>query len=149
PIFFSAGLKGSESSSKPKPDSNTKGNSAPEPEAPPAPSSLRLLIIGAPQSGKLQLLKELTGSLPSLPPLPPPGSTETISHAGLSHTWHLKNAYYNLNIPIWIDEFGAADLDTWKHDFLSEEAKEVREVLGGVIFVFREDRNVEDVKKEV
>ncbi|RPA76389.1 hypothetical protein BJ508DRAFT_379482 [Ascobolus immersus RN42] len=144
PLFFTAGTTNpfpSVPSSKPKPAD--KPADTPDEPAPP-PSPLRLLILGAPKSGKLTLLKTLTGSLPPL-------ATADASHAGLSHELRLKTNYYNLTVPVWIDELpaDAGELEKWAVEFLSEEAKEVREVLGGVVYVFREDRGVEEVVREV
>ncbi|RPB29771.1 hypothetical protein L211DRAFT_854935 [Terfezia boudieri ATCC MYA-4762] len=58
----------------------------------------RILLVGAPNSGKLTILKELTGSLPTT-------TQSQLSHAGLSHTLSLKTNYYEADIPIWVDEW--------------------------------------------
>ncbi|KAF8430320.1 hypothetical protein EV426DRAFT_13762 [Tirmania nivea] len=58
----------------------------------------RILLVGAPNSGKLTFLKELTGSLP-------PTTQSQLSHAGLSHTLSLKTNYYEVDVPVWVDEW--------------------------------------------
>ncbi|KAF8454322.1 hypothetical protein BGX38DRAFT_1267915 [Terfezia claveryi] len=58
----------------------------------------RILLVGAPNSGKLTILKELTGSLP-------PTAQSQLSHAGLSHTLSLRTNYYEADVPIWVDEW--------------------------------------------
>ncbi|KAF2138776.1 uncharacterized protein K452DRAFT_276542 [Aplosporella prunicola CBS 121167] len=86
----------------------------------------RILCIGAPDSGVLTLLKELTGSAPT------PNNDST---AGLSHTWSLKTAYYSATLPIWIDEMQSPT--EWGLQFASEEAHEVVRALGAWVFCFR------------
>ncbi|KAI1340852.1 hypothetical protein F5Y15DRAFT_414577 [Xylariaceae sp. FL0016] len=72
-----------------------------------------------------RVIKELTGSLPE--------QTST-SLAGSSHNLSLKTAYYTAEVPIWIDLIFSPS--EWSASFLSPEAKEVLEVLGGVMIVF-------------
>lgn len=95
---------------------------------------LRILALGAPSSGILTLLKDLTGSAPT----PLDDST-----AGLSHTWHLTTAYYEVTLPIWIDEI--ASLEAWRADFLQPEAKEVVRAVGAILYVFKKPVKEEDV----
>ncbi|ANB14746.1 recombination protein Irc6 (predicted) [Sugiyamaella lignohabitans] len=127
-------------------------------------SRSRILIIGKPKSGKLTLAKgnprhsvlietELTGSLPEIEE----GAT---SHASLSHEFKIRNKYYSADVGIWIDEFEDPDqlkpeqdpnqenvtknspesristVARWAQEFCSDEAREVRDVLGAVIFTF-------------
>jgi hypothetical protein len=87
---------------------------------------LRILAVGAPDSNILSLLKSLTGDAPD----PVDGST-----AGLSHTWALKTQYYEVQLPIWIDE--VASISAWQEDFMRPEAKEVICAVGAVIYAFR------------
>lgn len=61
-------------------------------------------------------------------------STASTSLAGTSHDLHLKTAYYTATVPIWLDLITIPS--EWALSFLSPEAKEVLEVLGGVIVVF-------------
>lgn len=56
------------------------------------------------------------------------------SLAGTTHNLDLKTAYYTTTVPIWLDL--VSDPSEWASSFLSEEAKEVLEVLGGVVVVF-------------
>ncbi|KAI9791575.1 MAG: hypothetical protein M1833_001496 [Piccolia ochrophora] len=89
----------------------------------------RILILGPPSSDPLTLIKgtfHLTGSAPT---------STTNTTAGLSHTWDIKTSYYHASVPIWIDE--VPDPTAWKNDFLSDEAKEVVDVLGAMVVGFR------------
>ena len=83
-------------------------------------------------------LQALTGVAPSRDLTTFAGYT---SHAPLS----IKNKYYAANINIWCDELpsdqplhdedGDVELARWTDIMLSEEAKEVREVIGSIIIV--------------
>ncbi|EPS44567.1 hypothetical protein H072_1470 [Dactylellina haptotyla CBS 200.50] len=90
-------------------------------------SERRILIVGRRDSEVLQFLETLTGSLPS--------HQHSESHAGLTHTLTLKTQYYTSTIPIWIDEI--TDPVEWSTAYASKEAKEVRQVLGAIIYVFK------------
>ncbi|KAH7113899.1 hypothetical protein B0J11DRAFT_445685 [Dendryphion nanum] len=94
----------------------------------------RILALGAPESGVLSLLKDLTGSAPDL---------VSDSTAGLSHTWSLTTRYYTANIPIWVDEI--PDITEWRTAFSEPEAKEVVTILGAWIFCFRKPLNEKDI----
>ncbi|KAI1372810.1 hypothetical protein F4677DRAFT_456343 [Hypoxylon crocopeplum] len=72
-----------------------------------------------------RVIKELTGSHPE--------QTST-TLAGSSHILSLKTAYYTAEVPIWLDLISSPS--EWSGSFLSSEAKEVLEVLGGVMVVF-------------
>ncbi|KAK3402866.1 alpha and gamma adaptin binding protein p34-domain-containing protein [Sordaria brevicollis] len=61
------------------------------------------------------------------PELPP-------SLAGTTHPLPLSTPYYTASIPIWLDLISSPA--EWSASFLSEEAKEVLGVLGGVVCVF-------------
>ncbi|KAB5575512.1 hypothetical protein GE09DRAFT_953866, partial [Coniochaeta sp. 2T2.1] len=54
--------------------------------------------------------------------------------AGTTHTLPLTTAYYKADIPLWLDLI--SDPAEWADSFLSEEAREVLEVLGGLVVVF-------------
>ncbi|KAF2196337.1 hypothetical protein GQ43DRAFT_436107 [Delitschia confertaspora ATCC 74209] len=86
----------------------------------------RIMALGAPDSGVLNLLKDLTGSAPNL---------TTDSTAGLSHTYAISTRYYTATIPIWIDEIPS--IPDWRTEFLKPEAKEVISVLGAWVYCFR------------
>ncbi|KAF1960970.1 hypothetical protein CC80DRAFT_269000 [Byssothecium circinans] len=86
----------------------------------------RILALGAPESGVLGLLKDLTGSAPDL---------VTDTTAGLSHEWHVTTKYYTATLPIWVDEIPS--VAEWRTEFIKPEAKEVVSVLGAWIFCFR------------
>ncbi|KAI5924229.1 hypothetical protein F4810DRAFT_709946 [Camillea tinctor] len=72
-----------------------------------------------------RVIKDLTGTAPE--------QTST-SLAGSSHNLSLKTAYYTAEVPIWLDLISSPS--EWATSFLSLEAKEVLEVLGGVVLVF-------------
>ncbi|PSN66461.1 hypothetical protein BS50DRAFT_415246 [Corynespora cassiicola Philippines] len=95
----------------------------------------RILAIGAPESGVLSLLKDLTGSAPE----PPSAST-----AGLSHEWDLKTKYYTAKLPIWIDEIPS--VAEWRAEFTKPEAREVVSVLGAWIYCFRKPVSEADLQ---
>ncbi|KAK5092856.1 hypothetical protein LTR70_006038 [Exophiala xenobiotica] len=122
-------------------------------------SGLRLLIL-APPSGISQgaegsspaeqipdidtktlfslFLTGLTGSAPSQDLSAFAGYT---SHPPL----RIQNKYYSANITLWCDELpasatstqkqGSADLSQWTQQMLSAEAKEAREVIGGIVVI--------------
>lgn len=102
--------------------------------------SRRLLILGAPNCGSLDLTKALTGSSPA------PHASGSCS--GLTHEWDVRTAYYNATVPVWIDEL--SDLGEWKEEFMKEEAGEVVQAVGAWVYVFRIDGSGavgEDVEK--
>ncbi|KAI2465242.1 hypothetical protein F4781DRAFT_424921 [Annulohypoxylon bovei var. microspora] len=72
-----------------------------------------------------RVIKDLTGSHPE--------QTST-TLAGSSHNLPLKTAYYTAEVPIWLDLISSPS--EWADSFLSPEAKEVLEVLGGLVIVF-------------
>ena len=90
-------------------------------------NSRRLLLLGAPACGSLDLTHALTGSAPI-----PDASG---SCAGLTHEWEVRTPYYKATVPLWIDEI--PDVDEWKEEFLKEEAGEVVRAVGAWVFVFR------------
>ncbi|GAB7334353.1 hypothetical protein MBLNU13_g06369t1 [Cladosporium sp. NU13] len=89
--------------------------------------SRRLLLLGAPACGSLDLTHALTGSAPS-----PDASG---SCAGLTHEWDVRTAYYKATVPLWIDEI--SNVDEWKEEFMKEEAGEVVRAVGAWAYVFR------------
>lgn len=89
--------------------------------------SRRLLLLGAPQCGSLDLTHALTGSAPS--------ADASGSCAGLTHEWDVRTAYYSATVPLWIDEI--SDVDEWKGEFVKEEAGEVVRAVGAWVYVFR------------
>ncbi|KAI0883069.1 uncharacterized protein GGS22DRAFT_167822 [Annulohypoxylon maeteangense] len=72
-----------------------------------------------------RVIKDLTGTHPE--------QTST-TLAGSSHNLPLKTAYYTAEVPIWLDLISSPS--EWADSFLSPEAKEVLEVLGGLVIVF-------------
>ncbi|KAL1646039.1 hypothetical protein SLS58_003459 [Diplodia intermedia] len=108
-----------------------------------------MLVVGAPDSGVLEFLTDLTTTAPP-PPRPTPtdddnaeaaannsngDTTTTTTTAGLTHAWTLATPYYTATIPIWIDEI--AQLDAWRADFCGPEAREVVAAVGAWVYVFR------------
>jgi ATPase subunit of ABC transporter with duplicated ATPase domains len=84
----------------------------------------RILIVGAPGCGSLEITKALTGSSPA-----PHASG---SCAGLTHEWDVRTAYYNAKVPLWIDEI--SDVQEWKEEFMKEEAGEVVQAVGAWVY---------------
>ena len=121
-------------------------------------SSLRLLVLApvTKQNNTSPLgdfLTALTGSKPS-PSLTENGGSYSgyTSHPPLQ----LRNKYYSADVSIWCDELpapssppkvasasaeddGPLTLETWKEQMCSEAAREVREVIGGIICVLPYD----------
>ncbi|KAF2969148.1 hypothetical protein GQX73_g4418 [Xylaria multiplex] len=87
----------------------------------------RILAVSSADSVQhlTRVLKDLTGTTPE--------QTST-SLAGASHNLSLKTTYYTAEVPIWLDLISSPS--EWSASFLSPEAKEVLEVLGGVMVVF-------------
>jgi len=93
----------------------------------PKPSKKRILILGQPKSGKLELVKALTSSLPE-------GLNQnSTSHAGLTHSINLTTRYYSYDIGIWIDEIPQGNSSEWLNEYLSEEAIPVLQSLAAII----------------
>ncbi|KAH8878722.1 hypothetical protein GQ53DRAFT_756494 [Thozetella sp. PMI_491] len=72
-----------------------------------------------------KVIKDLTGSHPE-----PVSSTL----AGTTHDLPLKTPYYSAQVPIWLDLISAPS--EWADTFLSDEAKEVLQVIGGIMVIF-------------
>ncbi|KAI1169895.1 hypothetical protein F4777DRAFT_592374 [Nemania sp. FL0916] len=87
----------------------------------------RILAVSSADSVQhlARVMKDLTGTIPE--------QTST-SLAGASHSLSLKTTYYTAEVPIWLDLISSPS--EWSVSFLSAEAKEVLEVLGGLMVVF-------------
>ncbi|KAI0396806.1 hypothetical protein F5Y17DRAFT_417870 [Xylariaceae sp. FL0594] len=87
----------------------------------------RILAVSSTESEShlVRVIKDLTGSTPE---------QTSSSLAGSSHTLTLKTAYYTCEVPIWLDLVSSPE--EWSASFLSAEAREVLDALGGVIVVF-------------
>ncbi|KAK3308498.1 alpha and gamma adaptin binding protein p34-domain-containing protein [Chaetomium strumarium] len=111
----------------------------------------RILAVSLTDSAQhlSDVIKDLTGTHPtpapsssSSSPDPSPATAPdsdaaddpTPSLAGTTHPFALSTAYYTASIPIWLDLI--ASPAEWASSFLSPEAKEVLDVLGGVLVVF-------------
>ncbi|KAM7218918.1 alpha and gamma adaptin binding protein p34 [Rhypophila decipiens] len=86
------------------------------------------------------VIKDLTGTLPEPAVIPPPSdssedpSAPSTTLAGTTHLLPLKTTYYTASVPIWLDLISSPE--EWSASFLSDEAKEVLDVLGGVLVIF-------------
>ncbi|KAI1360890.1 hypothetical protein F5Y08DRAFT_331242 [Xylaria arbuscula] len=91
------------------------------------PNPRRILAVSSADSVQhlARVVKDLTGTTPE--------QTST-SLAGASHNLSLKTTYYTAEVPIWLDLISSPS--EWSASFLSAEAKEVLEVLGGLMIVF-------------
>lgn len=102
-----------------------------------------VLILGPPESGKIRLAQHITKDL----------GTSTISaksHSGLIYNHCLKTKYFSTNLNLLIEEFpeerpveAEKSLDSlreWKGAFESEEYKELRDALDGIIFTINPDQ---------
>ncbi|KAL2126105.1 hypothetical protein VTI74DRAFT_1690 [Chaetomium olivicolor] len=93
----------------------------------------RILAVSLTDSAQhlSDVIKDLTGTHPS--PSPAQGdSAGTL--AGTTHPLPLSTPYYTASVPVWLDLISSPP--EWSSSFLSAEAKEVLEVLGGVLVVF-------------
>lgn len=100
----------------------------------------KLLIIGPPKSGKFTLIQSLFNSLPKDIPLEAP-------HQGIIHPITLKTKYFETEIDLWIDE--TDDFETWSEEFITDEAKEARDVINGLVLVFKFEEGFEIIEKKV
>jgi len=82
-----------------------------------------------------RVIKDLTGNAPS---------PVTDSLAGVTHDLVLSTPYYKTTLPIWLDT-PTAPTD-WSASFLSDEAREVLDVLGGFIVVFSLHEDKQETK---
>jgi hypothetical protein len=87
----------------------------------------RILAVSLDESAQhlSAVVKDLTGAAPE------PAST---SLAGTTHDLPIKTPYYTATVPVWLDLI--ADPADWAASFLSDEAKEVLAILGGLVLVF-------------
>ncbi|KAK4247035.1 alpha and gamma adaptin binding protein p34-domain-containing protein [Corynascus novoguineensis] len=66
---------------------------------------------------------------------PEPGMAgDTLGLAGTTHALPLTTPYYTASVPVWLDLVSSPA--EWSASFLSSEAREVLDVLGGVLVVF-------------
>ncbi|KAK3945767.1 alpha and gamma adaptin binding protein p34 [Diplogelasinospora grovesii] len=92
----------------------------------------RILAVSLAESAEVlgKVIKDLTGTHPS-----PSSSVEAVdSLAGTTHILSLSTQYYKAEVPVWLDLVSSPS--EWSESFLSEEAREVLSVLGGLIIVF-------------
>ncbi|CAH2353820.1 putative increased recombination centers protein 6 [[Candida] railenensis] len=100
-----------------------------------------VLVLGGPGTGKLRICKEFTT-------LDLEKVEHNDSHSGLIVPFELSTAYYNVNGKLLIDEYPASreglhlmkqneilsSLRSWGKEFTSDETKELRECLEGLVF---------------
>ncbi|KAK4164951.1 hypothetical protein QBC43DRAFT_209604 [Cladorrhinum sp. PSN259] len=107
-------------------------------------NSRRILAVSHESSADLlgSLVTSLTGSSPTpSKEKEAAGSSASASAsagaslAGTTHHLPLETRYYSASVPIWLDLI-SDEPEEWASSFLSEEAKEVLEVLGGIVIVF-------------
>jgi hypothetical protein len=81
------------------------------------------------------LTADLCGSLPDI-------ADDAKDHSGLTHVLKVENKYFSVTVGVWVDEFtydvndAYKGYNAWATAFSSHEAKEVRDVVGGVIYLF-------------
>lgn len=67
----------------------------------------------------------------------------------------LKTAYYEAEVPVWIDIISSTSPSDWANDFLIEEAAEVLQALGGYVLSFprpvtqQDEKELKEVVKQV
>ncbi|ODV97846.1 hypothetical protein PACTADRAFT_73523 [Pachysolen tannophilus NRRL Y-2460] len=112
----------------------------------------QVLIVGAPHTGKLTLLKELFGvDFKDY-------NIENDSHSGVViNDIEIKTKYYTTKIGFWIDEFqerGSSagndieDFAEWCRELSSPSMREIREVLKGLIFTFNMNADLAQISKK-
>ncbi|KAF2398564.1 hypothetical protein EJ06DRAFT_557804 [Trichodelitschia bisporula] len=110
----------------------------PSPKVPIIENPRRILALSAKTESLLLLLKDLTGETPQLID----GSV-----AGLSHVLKLRTAYYEADVPVWLDvlpeEGGARE---WGDAFCEVEAGEVVRAVGAWVWVFEAGECEDDVR---
>ncbi|KAM7186970.1 Alpha and gamma adaptin binding protein p34 domain containing protein [Rhypophila sp. PSN 637] len=100
----------------------------------------RILAVSLADSAEhlSRVIKDLTGTLPEPAIIPPSDSSDpsapSTTLAGTTHILPLKTTYYTASVPIWLDLISSPE--EWSVSFLSDEAKEVLDVLGGVLVIF-------------
>ncbi|OIW30316.1 hypothetical protein CONLIGDRAFT_363689 [Coniochaeta ligniaria NRRL 30616] len=78
-----------------------------------------------------RVVKDLTGTNPTQAI---DGGSETSTLAGTTHSLSISTAYYKAEVPVWLDLI--TEPAEWADTFLSAEAREVLDVLGGVVVIF-------------
>ncbi|KAK0619752.1 hypothetical protein B0T14DRAFT_537419 [Immersiella caudata] len=91
----------------------------------------RILAVSLAESTEhlSRVIKDLSGAHPQ-----PSNPQESSSLAGITHQLPLSTQYYTASVPIWLDVVSSPS--EWASSFLAPEAKEVLDVLGGVLVVF-------------
>ncbi|KAK4040012.1 alpha and gamma adaptin binding protein p34-domain-containing protein [Parachaetomium inaequale] len=126
----------------------------PEPAKMEIPNPRRILAVALADSAQhlSDVIKDLTGTHPPTQRPPSPSEDEEEKRentgeqtqtqtaetlAGTTHPLTLSTPYYTATVPIWLDLVaGLSSPAEWAASFLSPEAREVLEVIGGVVVVF-------------
>lgn len=92
--------------------------------APAIASPLRMLLLSAPET--------------------PPSFLKDVSHH------EIRTPYYNAAIPIWRDELptSSTELETWKAEWLGQEAGEVVQAVGAWVVCFKKPREKADLVRQ-
>lgn len=111
-----------------------------------------VLIVGAPSTGKVRICQHITGDKDT-------ATIESHSHSGLFYNHEFITKYYNINLNLLVEEFPAQRLpeytesalyeefESWYDDFVSDEYKELREVLDGIILTVDMNNSGQYVEK--
>jgi hypothetical protein len=83
---------------------------------------------------KAHIFLALTGSAPD----PVDGTI-----AGISHVWNNETKYYEVEVPIWVDEI--SNPKAWAKDFKDPEAKDVVESIGAYVYCFRKPKTEDNL----
>lgn len=102
----------------------------------------RLLVIGAPNSGKITFVNSTFDSCPIDIPL-----SDESSHEGIIHHVQISTKYFTTGIDIWIDE--TEDFQSWCEEFSSDGAKEARDVIKGIVYTFKFSDGVDVIIERV
>ncbi|KAK4451942.1 hypothetical protein QBC34DRAFT_377913 [Podospora aff. communis PSN243] len=91
----------------------------------------RILAVSLTESTEhlSRVIKDLSGTHPQ-----PSNPQEPSSLAGVTHHLPLSTQYYTASVPVWLDVVSSPG--EWADSFLAPEAKEVLDVLGGLLLVF-------------
>lgn len=114
-----------------------------------------VLIVGEPNSGKLRTAHLIAGDKFILDNI----KIDAASHSGIIVETKLCTKYYDTPLKLLVDEYPEnrdkmfsgssknqeeaklSGLKAWSHEFLSDECKELRQVLEGIVFCFNIDND--------
>lgn len=114
--------------------------------------SNNVLIVGAPCTGKVRICQHITKDLDA-------EAIDPSSHSGLLYNHQFSTKYYTIDLNLLVEEFPLSrsldytesslhnEFDTWASEFLTDEYKELREVLDGIILTVDLANSPEYVEK--